>query len=190
MGNNKFYHTFGVLTVAFAGLEADLRDLIAGIAFGDDSISASAFLDSSQLATNLRILSKISRRYWDKEKEFIEIIGSIEAIRETRNLFIHGLWHSRNFGEPNGFATVTDLKTTFKREDTVKKWAHSQSYNYSIDDFQALLDLINGAVKKIENLRKKIESEEGIQFGTIGFTAITEPEIISYSTFSNPEETQ
>lgn len=69
MGNSKFYYAFGVLTVAFAGLESDIRSLIAGIAFGDDSISASAFLDSSQLTENLRILRKISRRYWDKEKD-------------------------------------------------------------------------------------------------------------------------
>lgn len=111
MEHIKFYSAFGILTVAFAQMVADVRMLISGLAFGGNLVTAAAFIDTSQLGENLRILRKISRQYWDKENQFLDIIKAVEKIREIRNLFIHGVWHSGNFEEPKGFATVTNLKT-------------------------------------------------------------------------------
>lgn len=162
MNNDEiFFFAFGVLTSTFSRMEAKLRMLISGIAFGDNSIVASAFLDSSQLIENLRILKKISRQYWDEESQINEIISSIEAIRETRNLFIHGLWDSNNFGELDGFASATDIRTTFQRKnESSRSWEHSQTTNFTINDFQRILDSINEIISKIEIICSHFDSDE------------------------------
>lgn len=181
MKNRNFYSAFGVLTVAFSRMEADLRMLISGIAFGENSVAASAFLDSSQLSENLRVLRKLSRQYWEKEDQILDIIKSIESIRETRNLFIHGIWQPRDFDEPNSFATVTDLKTIYERENTKRTWMHSQTLQFSLTDFQEVLDSVNSVIEKIEKLCDLFKSEDEIQFGQGGLTASLEPILISDS---------
>ena len=181
MKNRKFYSAFGVLTVAFSRMEADIRMLISGIAFGGNSVTASAFLDSSQLSENLRVLRKLSRQYWDKEDLILDIIKSIETIRETRNLFIHGIWQPGNFEEPNGFANVTDLKTIYEKGKTKRTWMHSQDLQFSLTDFQDVLDSVNSATDKIDKLCDLFESEDEIHFGQGGLTASSKPVIISKS---------
>lgn len=190
MKNEIFYSAFGVLTVAFSRMEAHLRMLISGIAFNDNSIAASAFLDSSQLNGNLKILKKLSRQYWDKEEQFLDVIKSIKLIRETRNLFIHGIWHSGNFVELNGFATVTDLKTAYEARDESRAWRHSQTSQFSINDFQRILDDVNNIVDKIEKLRDRLSSDEGIQFEYVEFTAISKPFLVSISDSTSKEDNE
>jgi len=178
--NEKFYSAFGILTVAFASMEAKLRSLISGIAFGGDSVVSSAFLDSSQLGGNLNVLRKLSKKYWDKEELFLDIIKSTESIRSTRNLFIHGIWIPRTFGEPNGYATVTDLKTKYEKDEKTRSWTHGQTSEYNITDFQDILDNVNSIKEKIENLCKLFEIEDNdIHFGMEGKTISTEPIQIS-----------
>jgi len=181
MKNRKFYSAFGVLTAAFSRMEADVRMLISGIGFGGNSVAASAFLDSSQLSGNLRVLRKLSRQYWDKEDLILDIIKSIETVRETRNLFIHGIWQPGNFEEPHGFATVTDLKTIYEKEKTKRTWRHSQTLQFSLTDFQEVLDSVNSVTKNIDKLCDIFESEDEIHFGQGGLTASSEPVLISES---------
>ncbi|OPY72639.1 MAG: hypothetical protein A4E64_02898 [Syntrophorhabdus sp. PtaU1.Bin058] len=173
--NKQFYTVFGYLTSAFACMEGDLRFLVAGIAFGNDSITTSAFMDSSQLIDNLRILRKLSRQYWGAESQFAEVIDSIEQIRSTRNLFIHGLWTPGKFGETNGVASVQDLKTSFESSSTMREWRHGQTMDFSLDDFRILLADVNEAIDKIAKLREWLEKHEGIEFGYIGFTSKLKP---------------
>lgn len=188
MKNNRFYSTFGILTAAFSRMEADVRMLISGIAFGGNSVIASAFIDTSQLSENLTVLRKLSRQYWDKETLFLDIVKSIESIRETRNLFIHGIWQPGNFDEPNGFATVTDLKTKYEKEKTKRTWVHSQTQQFSITDFQNILDSINSATEKIRKLCELFEMEDDdIHFGQGGLTASLEPVLIPMPQHTNSE---
>lgn len=117
-------------------MEGDLRILIAGLAFKDDKIIASVFLDNSQLGENIAILRKLSRKYWEEESDFSELIDLLEIIRPTRNLFIHGLWSPMNFGEPDGFASVDDLRTFYEKKQSSRTWRHRQTEKFSINDFR------------------------------------------------------
>jgi len=181
MKNDKFYSAFGVLTVAFSKMEADLRILISGIAFGEKSVVASAFLDSSQLSENVRILKKLSRQYWDEESEILGIIKAIGSLRETRNLFIHGIWHPGSFDQPNGFATVTDLKTTYEEDESKRSWSHSQTLQFSISDFENILDSVHEVIERIEKVCDRFSSNDEFQFSPGGFTATLKPVTMSLS---------
>jgi hypothetical protein len=182
MKNEKFYSAFGVLTVAFSRMEADLRMLIAGIAFDGNAVVASAFLDSSQLNENIKILRKLSRRSWEEEDQLLEIAKAAEAIRETRNLFIHGIWLPNSFGEPDGFATVTDIRTTFERDEEKRSWSHSQTKRFSLSDFQKVLDSVIEISDKIEKACNRFESEKDIKFCEGGLTASLKPIQVPLST--------
>jgi len=186
--NSKFYTAFGILTAAFSRMEADVRMLISGIAFSGNSVIASAFIDTSQLSENLTVLRKLSRQYWDKEAIFMDIVKLIESIRETRNLFIHGIWQPGNFNEQNGFATVTDLKTKYEKEKTKRTWVHSQTLQFSISDFQNILNSTNSASGKIRKLCELLEMENNdMQFGQGGLTASSEPVLIPIPKYDESE---
>ena len=186
MKKEKFYSAFGILTAAFSEMEADLRMLISGLAFGNNSVVASAFLDSSQLNENLRILKKLSRQYRDEENHILDIISTIGQIRETRNLFIHGIWHPGSFAESNGLATVTDLKTSYNEEDNAKRsWLHSQTLKFSICDFQKILDSVYEIEEKIEKLCDRLSSDNGIEFTQGGCTITFKPNIFNIEDISS-----
>ena len=170
--SEKFYTAFGYLTSAFAHLEADIRFLIAGVAFKDDSVTASAFLDRSQLGENLTLLKKIGRQYWDAEERLSEILSRIENIRQKRNLFIHGLWSSKEFGEKDGYAVVRDLRTTYEKKERSREWRHGVSHHFTISDFQEILNEVNQISKKIEELCEWFEKNEEMSFGYFGGTTM------------------
>lgn len=169
--NQKFYGAFGVLTSAFAQMEADIRILLAGIAFRGETIYAAAFLDGSHLSENLVTLRKISLSFLGEEHRFIEIIEPLDAIRRKRNLFIHGLWSPKNFGEPNGYAVVRELRTRSEEKKGGRMWKHGNEERFSFSDFETLLASVNDISKKIEGLCSWLEKNEEVEFGYIGFTS-------------------
>ncbi len=158
--NQKFYTAFGCLASEFARLEADLRFLLAGLAFGGRSVVAAVFLDGSQLGENLRKLRKLGRQYWNEKNVFADIAGRIEKIRQTRNLFVHGLWNPRDFGEKEGVASVTDVSTCFEENESRKKWTFSQEYEFSMEDFRKLLAEVGQIRSEISELGVRLCGDE------------------------------
>ena len=139
----NFYTVFGFLACAFAEMEADLRALVAGLAFADDVVTAATFLDSSQLAENTATLRKLARQHEEHENAMIEIAKRIEKLRVTRNLFIHGLWTASDFTKAGGKATVRDLNTVYDKRPTSRRWTRGEAREYSVSDFNALLSEIH-----------------------------------------------
>lgn len=135
-------------------------------------------------------MRKISRQFWDKENQLVDILKAVEKIRETRNLFIHGVWHPGNFEEPKGFATVTDLKTEYENKGDKRSWKHGQTLKFCVTYFQEILDSVNSISYKIENLCELFKSEDDINFGQEGLTASSKPFIVSISSSGNEEVEQ
>ena len=175
MKNQRFYPAFGFLTCAFAEMEADLRMLIAGVAFGENKITAATFLDSSQLGENVQTLRKLARQHWDHDAAFIDIAKRIEKLRPTRNLFIHGLWRPGTFGEPNGTACVRDLNSAYEAQPTQRTWVRGKETAYTVDDFNALLREIGAVIEHIKKLSDALEKDEDIEFGHFGATTTGKP---------------
>ena len=156
-------------------MEADVRTLISGIAFKGEAVVASAFMDRSQLSENLGILKKLGRQYWDAHSLFESVESRIQKIKEVRNLFIHGIWSPKTFGQLNGFASVTDLHTNYAPTETIRSWTHDQTSEYTLAQFQEILDEVNGIIAQIGELRLWLEKKEGIEFGFGGITGISKP---------------
>ena len=163
--NREFYIHFGILTSAFAHLEGDLRVLIAGVAFGENSVTATTFLDRSNFAGNIDILGKLAREHPDHEPFFLEIAKLTNEIRITRNLFIHGLWTPKTYGEENGAAVVQTLKVVYEKTDASRSWETGVSQKFSKADFAAIDKKIQTAVIKIEELCERLEKHEDMDFG-------------------------
>ena len=170
--NITFYTAFGALTCAFAQMEADLRVLISGVAFGGDNVIGSAFLDGSQLGENLSILRKLSRKFWTAKERFNSIIRRIQSIRFKRNLFIYGLCSPREFGEENDFAHVRDLRTVYEESKT---WKQGISAKFLIEDFKEILDEVTQISAEIEALCESLENEEETEFGAFQSTFMSKP---------------
>ena len=166
----NFYTAFGYLTCAFAEMEADLRCLIAGLAFGENSITASTFLDSSQLAENTATLRKLARQHAEYEVAMADIAKRIERLRQTRNLFIHGLWDADGFTETGGVATVRDLNTVYEKKGTSREWTKGRGAKYSLSDFNSLLTEISAITSLIENLCVTLEDDNELDFSPFGST--------------------
>ena len=163
--SDSFYQAFGIVTSAYARMESEIRMFIAGLVFSDDTTTASVFLDSSQLRDNLNSLKKIGRQS-DYEEE-IKSLGVIpNQLRETRNLFIHGIWSPNTFSEKGGYAFVRDLKTKFEHlPKGGKRWTTGESEQFRFEDFNAIHDQIMEFLEESEILRSTIEEENSdIQF--------------------------
>ena len=174
--SEKFYSAFGQLTAVYARMEGELRLLVAGIAFGDDMVTAAAFLDSSQLSANLAILRKLSRKYWDHYDRLKKLVASIDRIRPRRNQFIHGIWRPGTFDEAGGTAYVVDLKTTYEEKPDSRSWSHSQTEHFSMSDFQSIYRDILVLTKEIVDLMALLESSEGIFFHSgLGGASMAKP---------------
>lgn len=152
--------------------------LIKGIAFGENRVAASAFLDSAQLAENITTLKKLSRQFYGYQRRFDAVLKELRKIRETRNLFIHGVWNPGSFGDPGGFATVTDYRTSFDANGTIKSWTHSQESKFHMRDFQDILNSVNFVFKQIESICEDLSSEKDIEFEVGGITQMYEPKVI------------
>ncbi len=171
MTNPTFYEAFGKVANAFSWLEGDLRRLLTGMAFDNDFVVASAFLDSSQLRGNLRVLRKFARIHHDYEGKFKNIAKIIENLADRRNLFIHGLWTHATFDEPEGFALVRDLKIKFSEDEKSRTWANGQAEKVSIADFSKMLLEIRDATYAIDSVIKELENDMDMEFS--GFSSVT-----------------
>jgi hypothetical protein len=172
----NFYTAFGYVTCAFAEMEADLRSLIAGLAFGENAVTASVFLDSSQLGENCRTLQKLGRQHWDYGQTIKQIVNKIDAVRPVRNLFIHGLWSAGDFCSSGGKAQVRDLNAKYEEDHSSRKWIHGAEVAYSITDFNGLLADVREVTGLIARLREQIEKDEDVQISPFGATTIGKPE--------------
>ncbi len=170
--NQKFYSAFGILTTAFAHMEADIRMLLAGIAFRDEKIFAAAFLDGSHLSENVSILRKISLSFVGDEHRFTEVLDIIEKIRIKRNLFVHGLWSPKDFGAPDGFAVVRILRTKHENKKGGRLWRHGGEERFTARDFQSILNDVNDIIRKIDGLCAWLEKDEEFEFYHQGSTSI------------------
>jgi hypothetical protein len=157
--DHPFYTHFGYLTSAFANLEADLRVLIAGVAFGDNSVTAAIFLDPSHFSENIATLKKLGRDFHDHEDQFLEIAKDADSIRELRNLFIHGLWSPHTYGDPEGFAVVQTLRVKYEKTPTQRCWRSGVEQCFSKAAFDTLLQKIHATAAKIEALCETLEAE-------------------------------
>ena len=168
MKHPYFYTVFGYLTCAFAEMEADLRLLIAGVAFNDNSVTAAAFLDGSQLNANISILRRLGKQYWDHDASFADIAQRVERLRPVRNLFIHGLWEPEKDAAQATIASVRDLKTSYEEDPTSRKWIRGQEQSYSLADFNGLLKDIGEVNSRIAKLCAALEKDEDLSFSHFG----------------------
>jgi len=162
--HSKFFISFGKLANAFAHMEAEIRRLIAGLAFKDDTVTASAFLDNSQMRGNLKILKKLSRQHFEEEDRFAKIIREAGRLADRRNLFIHGLWTPHTFSE-GGFALVADLKTKYhQKENGGRSWATGQGEKYTPEDFISTLSEVRVVVTEIGLIIKSLSKDDEFEF--------------------------
>lgn len=166
----SFYTAFGFVTCAFARMEANLRALIAGLAFGDNSVTASVFLDSTQLTENTRTLRELARDHHDHEAAMVMIAKRIEQLRTKRNLFIHGLWEEGDFLEQGGHAIVRDLNSVYEKKANSRQWIRGKACRYSIKDFNELIAEIEAIQNAINNLCEELERTEDLIFSHFGST--------------------
>lgn len=172
--DTRFYCAFGQLAADFARLEAALRSLIAGVAFGSDPAIAGVFLERSQLSANVEILKKLAKKFWAEQARIEAISHSIDQLRPERNLFIHGLWSPSSFGEGEGCAKVMDLKTTYPPSSTVphaaveepdqKTWTCGKDQTYTLDQFKAIHSKVVATIEEIEALMDHLEQRYEIHF--------------------------
>ena len=163
MHPENFYTAFGCLACAFARMEADLRALIAGLAFGENTITASVFLDSLN-SPKTRRNSGSSRANEELEPAMVEIAHRIDKLRESRNLFIHGIWEDGSLGLAGGGASVRDLNTSYEKQASDRLWASGRAKKFTIDDFNTLLTEVDAITASIGRLWNSLANDDETAF--------------------------
>ncbi|MBN2132009.1 MAG: hypothetical protein JW741_21080 [Sedimentisphaerales bacterium] len=96
MQKQELFARIGELTVQFATLEHQLQSLLKRLLREDCPLLGPFFIHELNLAVLLRKIKHIARyRLQDDEplcREFEQTVKRIDAMRDLRNLLVHGYW--------------------------------------------------------------------------------------------------
>jgi len=96
MLKDKLFQRIGELTVQFATLEHRLQQLLEMLMGQGNNLIGPLFIHNLSLVTLLRKLRIVARYKVHKNSRFLydldRTVKAIDAIREERNLLIHGDW--------------------------------------------------------------------------------------------------
>jgi len=96
MQKQELFARIGELTVQFATLEHQLQSLLKSLLREDCPLLGPFFIHELNLAVLLRKIKHIARyRLGDDEpllREFEQTVKRIDAMRDLRNLLVHGYW--------------------------------------------------------------------------------------------------
>jgi hypothetical protein len=119
MANDKLFQRIGELTVQFATLEHRLQQLLELFMAEDDFLIGPLFIHNLSLAALLRKI-RIVAQYRLREDnplsgELLRALKAIDALREDRNLLIHGDWQIK---DTESFPVkVRDFKMRYEEGD-------------------------------------------------------------------------
>jgi hypothetical protein len=119
MANDKLFQRIGELTVQFATLEHRLQQLLELFMAEDDFLIGPLFIHNLSLAALLRKI-RIVAQYRLREDnplsgDLLRALKAIDALREDRNLLIHGDWQIK---DTESFPVkVRDFKMRYEEGD-------------------------------------------------------------------------
>jgi hypothetical protein len=100
MLKDRLFQGIGELTVQFATLEHRLQQLLELLMGKDNVLIGPLFIHNLSLATLLRKIRIVARYKVRENSRFLydleRTVRSIDAVREERNLLIHGEWQIKD----------------------------------------------------------------------------------------------
>jgi hypothetical protein len=156
MANDKLFQRIGELTVQFATLEHRLQQLLELFMAEDDFLIGPLFIHNLSLAALLRKI-RIVAQYRLREDnplsgELLRALKAIDALREDRNLLIHGDWQIK---DTESFPVkVRDFKMRYEEGD----WQEYKETSLTEKKVTRLLRRLKGLANDMNHLIREFSN--------------------------------
>ncbi len=152
----------GRISMSFSSLEHEVVELITQIAFQDEWVLASAFIEKNSFSKNLDVLKSISRILIQSTdgKEIKEFVALANPLRVRRNSFIHGKWIINESTIKQKSVAVKDIRVKYKEEGLSREWRKGTTEMVSYSTLTQIEEDLELALRTIDKLTEKFKDYE------------------------------
>ena len=159
MQKEKVYELIGKLTMQFATIEHRLQGLLETLIGNGNSLVGPLFIHNMPLVALLRKIQLLSRCKIQNHSELLseleQTIKKIDALREERNLLIHGDWKIETTKSQS--IKVRDFKMRYDNG----KWEEFSETEFTETTLRTLIEQLDGLCNEVDYLVRKLSE---IQF--------------------------
>ena len=158
---DEAYALIGKVAVGFSTIEFHLQFLLSLLLTGKEgSAEAVILFGQKQFSQRIRLLKDLVILKFDEGSrlghEGIELVNSLEALRVTRNRYVHGYWLvNRHLLVSSGGVRCSETKWHFDKSD--QAWKSMQPIDIPLDELrrqiaetQTVFERIHGAIAEIK----------------------------------------
>lgn len=150
--NISYYANIGLITIRFAELESIITHIIEYFINSDNEIISHVLIGNNNLESNLTLLKKINlnRRY--EEEKINKIITEIRILKDTRNLFVHGVWSEVHVEDDETYILCSNHKQVYEKVHDGRQWRRYGSQKFTQENLEfeiKKIDIILLALKEI-----------------------------------------
>jgi len=158
MRKEKVYEFIGKLTVQFATMEHRLQGLLETLMGNSNTLVGPLFIHNMPLVALLRKIRLLSHCRIQNNSELVleldRAIKKIDALREERNLLIHGDWKIESIESHN--IKVRDFKMKYENG----KWEEFSETEFTEKQLTSLVRRLDGLGNEVDYIIRKLSEIE------------------------------
>ena len=158
MRKEKVYELIGKLTVQFATMEHRLQGLLETLMGNSNTLVGPLFIHNMPLVALLRKIRLLSHCRIQNNSELVleldRAIKKIDALREERNLLIHGDWKIESIESHN--IKVRDFKMKYENG----KWEEFSETEFTEKQLTSLVRRLDGLGNEVDYIIRKLSEIE------------------------------
>lgn len=151
---SEFFALIGEVATVFSNLSFAVAEIAATLADPSPGSPVGHLVaDDRSLARCLQTVQKLSRFRFVHSQDTVTRIAKfckdVDAVREVRNLFVHGMWNLDPASLSQGKATVFDPQwKEVKNASVTTEWARKGDKTFTIDELKGVRDSLGPLVQK------------------------------------------
>jgi len=157
MEKERLFARIGELTVQYATLEHQLQSLLDLLLAGNNQLIGPFLIHELNLAVLLRKIKQVARFQLQNDQSLLsdleQAIKRVEAIRDLRNLLIHGNWQI-NENCPTCPVTVRDFKMRFE----AGRWQDQAETTFNEQKLIHLVNRLHGMSRDVQQVIQRLHS--------------------------------
>lgn len=141
----EFYFHLGLISTKFSIMEYNILKILGKLII-DEFVLTATLLEKNSLSQNIELLKKINRFRRYKEKSMLELIRNVSKVRQSRNLFIHGVWGEPHKSEKDVIINCSEPKLLYEENESGRTWTHRTHHKFLLSDLMKLAEDIDNII--------------------------------------------
>ena len=154
----QVHATLGRIAITFAALEHEIQLIIVKLAFRGEWLTASALIEDRTLARNLAALKRLGATLEPPGSSLLDrFVKKTDAIRERRNLFVHGTWTINAAVLKEGVVRIRSGRVTVAMEKNDKVWSRGTTEELTFGELRDIEAEVLSCLQDAKILHERLE---------------------------------